>query len=58
MPSRVMEHPILTLMAVVSAILIALGRIERAMWWGDWAFFAGIGLIVLAGVLFVVQSRR
>ena len=58
MPPRVKAHPFLTLMAVISAVLIAVGRINRAMWWGDWAFVAGIAVLVIAGVLFVVRSRR
>jgi hypothetical protein len=58
MPSRVRDHPFLTLMAVISAILILVGRINRTQAWGDWAFFAGIALIVIAGVLFLLSSRR
>ena len=58
MPSRVMAHPFLTLMAVVSAILILVGRINRDLWWGDWSFFAGIAVLVVAGALFVLQSRK
>jgi len=55
MPSRVREHPVLTLLAVISAILILLGRINRDLWWGNWAFVAGIALIVIAGVLFLLR---
>ena len=58
MPPRVMAHPYLTLMAVVSAILILVGRINREMWWGDWAFFGGIAVLVVAGALFLLLSRR
>ena len=58
MPSRVRDHPFLTLLAVVSAILILVGRINREAWWGDWAFIGGIAVLVLAGLLFVVLSRR
>jgi len=57
MPSRVRSHPILTLMAVVSAILILVGRINRDLWWGDWLFFGGIALLVVAGVLFLFARR-
>jgi hypothetical protein len=57
MPSRVREHPFLTLLAVISAILILVGRIGRQLWWGDWAFVAGIGLLVVAGVLFLITRR-
>lgn len=58
MPSRVRAHPFLTLLAVVSAILIVVGRVNRELWWGDWIFGAGIALIVVAGALFVVLTRR
>ena len=58
MPSRVRDHPYLTLLAVVSAILILVGRINRTQFWGDWLFAAGIGVLVVAGLLFVVLSRR
>ncbi len=57
MPSRVAAHPYLTLLTVVSAILIVVGRINRHAWWGDWVFVAGIAVLVVAGVLFVLLSR-
>ena len=57
MPARVREHPILTLMAVVSAIMILVGRINRTLWWGDWLFFAGIAVLVVAGLLFLLSRR-
>ena len=56
MPSRVRDHPFLTLMAVISAILILVGRINRAMWWGDWVFVAGIAVLVVAGALFLLRK--
>jgi len=55
MPSRVQAHPFLTLLAVVSAILVLVGRINRELWWGDWAFGAGIAVLVIAGALFLVR---
>ena len=58
MPSRVRDHPFLTLLAVVSAILILVGRINREAWWGDWAFIGGIAVLVLAAALFLLLSRR
>ncbi len=58
MPDRVKSHPYLTLMAVVSAILILVGRINRDMWWGNWAFVAGIAVLVVAGALFVLLKER
>jgi len=58
MPPRVKAHPFLTLMAVVSAILILVGRVNRDMWWGTWVFVAGIAVLVVAGVLFILDTRR
>ena len=58
MPSRVMAHPFLTLMAVVSAILIVVGRINKDMWWGSWVFVAGIAVLVVAGALFLLLERK
>jgi hypothetical protein len=58
MPPRVKAHPFLTLMAVVSAILILVGRINRHLWWGDWVFVAGIAVVVVAGALFLLETRR
>jgi len=58
MPSRVMAHPFLTLMAVVSAILIVVGRVNKDMWWGSWVFVAGIAVLVVAGALFLLLERK
>ncbi|MFI5254284.1 MAG: hypothetical protein ACHQ15_02340, partial [Candidatus Limnocylindrales bacterium] len=57
-PSRVRAHPFLTLMAVISAILIVVGRVNRDLWWGDAVFVAGIAVVVVAGVLFLLETRR
>lgn len=57
MPTRVRSHPFLTLLAVVSAILILVGRINRDLWWGDWAFVGGIAVLVVAGALFLFSRR-
>ncbi|MHB8460252.1 MAG: hypothetical protein ACYDB6_09315 [Candidatus Limnocylindrales bacterium] len=48
----------MTLMAVVSAILILVGRVNHDLWWGDWAFVAGIAVVVVAGVLFLLETRK
>jgi hypothetical protein len=45
-------------MAVVSAILILVGRVNRDMWWGNWVFVAGIGVLVVAGALFLLLTKR
>ncbi len=58
MPPRIAAHPFLTLMAVVSAILILVGRINRDLWWGTWVFIGGIAVLVVAGALFVLLERR
>jgi hypothetical protein len=57
MPSRVRSHPFLTLLAVVSAILIVVGRVNRDLWWGDWVFVAGIAVLVVAGALFLLRRK-
>lgn len=57
MPSRVRDHPFLTLLAGVSAILILIGRINRDIWWGTWVFVAGIAVLVVAGGLFLLRER-
>jgi len=57
-PSRVRSHPFLTLLAVASAILILVGRVNRDLWWGDWVFVAGIAVLVVAGALFLLLTKR
>ena len=58
MPPRVRAHPFLTLMAVVSAILIVVGRVNRDLSWGDGVFVAGIAVLVVAGALFLLSTRK
>ena len=55
--SRVRSQPLATLLAVVSAILILLGRVNRDLWWGNWIAVAGFAVLVLAGAL-VLRTRR
>ena len=55
MPARVREQPVLTLMAIVSAILILVGRLNRTASWGDPVFIAGIVVLVVAGALFLIR---
>jgi hypothetical protein len=57
MPSRVRSNPFATLLAIVSAILILVSRLNRELWWGNWAFVAGILVLVVAGLLFVLKRR-
>ena len=58
MPPRVRAHPFLTLMAVVSAILILVGRVNHDLWWGNWVFVAGIAVVAVAGALFLLSTRK
>jgi len=53
--SRAKAHPILTLMAVVSAVLILVGRVNRDLWWGNWVFVAGIAVLVVAALVFLAK---
>jgi hypothetical protein len=57
MPPRVKDHPFLTLVAVVSAVLILVGRVNHDQWWGSPVLIAGIVIIVVAGLLFVVRRK-
>jgi hypothetical protein len=56
-PRRVRENPLATLMAVVSAVLILVGRLNHAQSWGDAVFIAGIVVLVLAALLFLIRRR-
>jgi hypothetical protein len=58
MPPRIRAHPFLTLMAVISAILILFGRINKDQSWGNWVFVAGIAVLVVAGALFVLSTQK
>ncbi len=58
MPSRVKAHPFLTLLAAVSAILIVVGRVNHDQSWGTWIFVAGIAVLVVAGALFVIPTKK
>ncbi len=58
MPPRVRAHPFLTLMAVVSAIMIVVGRVNNDLWWGVWVFVAGIAVVAVAGALFLLEARK
>jgi hypothetical protein len=45
-------------MAVVSAILILVGRVNHDQSWGTWVFVAGIAILVIAGALFLLPTRK
>jgi O-antigen ligase len=53
--SRAMSHPLATLLAVVSAILIVVGRVNRDIWWGDWVLVAGFAVLVVAALVFLAK---
>jgi hypothetical protein len=55
--SRLRSHPLATLLAVVSAILIVVGRVNRDLSWGNWLVVAGFAVLVVAGAL-VLRARR
>ena len=57
MPSRARSNPLATMLAVVSAILILVSRLNRHLWWGDWVFAAGIAVLLVAGALFLLRRR-
>ncbi len=44
-------------LAIVSAILIVVGRVNRRSRWGNWVAIAGYGLLVLAGIVVLVGGR-
>ncbi len=53
------RSPIAIALAVVSALLLLIGRVNHEAWWGDLVFFAGIALLVAAGILnFILGQRR
>lgn len=57
MPSRVRENPFATLLAVVSAVLILVSRLNRTADWGTPLFIVGVVVLVVAGLLFLVRRR-
>lgn len=58
MPSRVRSNPLATLLAVVSAVLILVSRLNRHQSWGDPLFAAGVVVLVVAGALFLLMRNR
>jgi len=53
--SRAMSHPLATLLAVVSAILIVVGRVNHDQWWGNWIAVAGFVVLVVAALVFLAE---
>lgn len=52
------RSPIAIVLAVVSAIMMLIGRVNHAAWWGDPLFVAGIAVLVFAGALNFYLGRR
>jgi hypothetical protein len=55
--SRVRANPLASLLAIVSAILIVVGRVNHDASWGDPVFIAGIAVLVVAAILFALRRR-
>jgi hypothetical protein len=55
MPSRVRANPFATFLAVLSAILILVGRVNHGLWWGDWVFVAGIAALVAGALVYLAR---
>ncbi len=53
---RVTSNPLAALLAVASAVLIVVGRVNRNKWWGNWVVVAGFAVLVVAAA-FVVIAR-
>jgi hypothetical protein len=44
-------------LAIVSAILIVVGRVNHRKSWGNWVAAAGYGVLVLAGIVALLGGR-
>jgi hypothetical protein len=53
--SRAMSHPLAILLAVASAILIVVGRVNHDQWWGNWIAIAGFVVLVVAALVFLAK---
>jgi hypothetical protein len=54
---RIRTHPFETLLAVISAVLILVGRVNHAESWGTPVFIVGIAVLLIAAGLFSVRRR-
>ena len=52
------RSPIAIVLAVGSAIMMLIGRLNHDLWWGDPLFFAGVAVLMFAGALTVYLGRR
>jgi hypothetical protein len=55
--SRAMSRPFATLLAIVSAILIVVGRVDRDVWWGDRVLITGFAVLAVGGALYLLGRR-
>jgi hypothetical protein len=55
--SAVTTGPLATLLSVVSAILIVLGRVNHDLWWGNWIAVAGFAMLVVGAALVLLPRR-
>lgn len=53
--SRIGSRPLSILLAVISAILIIVGRVNRDASWGAPVLIVGFALLVVAGLLVYVR---
>ena len=51
-----MSHPLAALLAVVSAILIVVGRVNHNRRWGNWIAVAGYVVLVVAALVFLARG--
>ena len=49
-----MPQPLLIALAVVAALLIVVGRVNRGAPWGNWVAIAGFAVLALAALLRVL----
>ena len=54
--SRIGSRPLSILLAVISAILIIVGRVNRDAPWGNAVLVVGFALLVVAGILAYVRK--
>jgi drug/metabolite transporter (DMT)-like permease len=52
------RSPIAIVLAIVSAVLLLIGAVNKGEQWGPWLIVAGIAVLVVAGVVNVYLGRR
>ena len=51
-----MSHPLAAVLAVASAILIVVGRVNHNRWLGNWIAVAGYVVLVVAALVFLARG--